>query len=77
MSAIGIVGESPIVRRPRIIAAHAEYRHADFNFQRTQSLIMRAAPWEDRIKPLRSWSQIGAYGAAVALAATALVATLM
>ncbi len=64
MSAIGIA--SPC------ISAHADFRHSDFHFPRTQSLTLRDAPWGRRLKPLRSWSEIGAYGA-VALAATVLL----
>ncbi|HEX4302811.1 MAG TPA: hypothetical protein VHZ78_08455 [Rhizomicrobium sp.] len=68
MSAVGIANACP----SRVISAHADYRHADFHFPRTQSLNSRDAPWERRLKPLRSWSEIGAYGA-VALAATVLL----
>jgi hypothetical protein len=77
MSAIGISGASPFVRRPRIIAAHADYRRSDFIFQRTQSLTMRDTPWAKRSRPLRSWSEISMYGAAAAIAATALVTALI
>ena len=66
MSAIGIS------TRPRIISAHADFRHCDFVFPRTQSLALRDAPWDRRLKPLRSWSEIGTYGAA-ALAASVLL----
>jgi hypothetical protein len=74
MSAIGISGGAAFA--PRIISAHAEHRRNDFIFPRTQSLAFRDAPWEERIKPLRSWSEISVYGA-VALAATALVTALI
>jgi hypothetical protein len=77
MSAIGISGASPFVRKPRIIAAKADYRRSDFIFPRTQSLTMRDAPWAKRTRRLYSWSQIGGYGAAAALAATALMTVLI
>ncbi|HEY4943410.1 MAG TPA: hypothetical protein VII56_18415 [Rhizomicrobium sp.] len=70
MSAIGISGSCRFA--PHIISAHADHRRADFVFARTQSPMLREAPWERRLKPLRTWSEIGAYGAA-ALAATVLV----
>jgi len=53
---------------PRIIASHADHRRSDFIFNRTQSLEMKSAPWETRIRPMKTWSQIGSYGGAVALA---------
>ena len=78
MSAIGIPGGHRF--SPRIISAHADHCGADFVFARTQSLNLREAPWERRLKPLRSWSQIGtrysAYGVA-AVAATALITAFM
>lgn len=80
MSAIGIsnVRAYPALPRrspPRIICAHADHRRSDFIFPRTQSLTMRAAPWDNRIRPMRSWSQIATYGAILTLAAlTVLVA---
>ena len=37
------------------IGAHADYRRDDYVFPRTQSLTMRALPWERRIKPLSFW----------------------
>jgi hypothetical protein len=67
MSAAGLAQE-PLFRRSRIIASHADHRRSDFIFNRTQSLEMKSAPWESRIKPMRSWSEIGTYGGAVMLA---------
>ncbi len=73
MSAIGISNDGQAhAFPPRFISAHADYRHTDFVFPRTQSLALRDAPWEQRIKPLRSWSEIGAYGV-TALAAMGLL----
>lgn len=37
------------------IGAHADYRREDFVFRREQSLEMRAAEWESRLKPIRPW----------------------
>ena len=40
------------------ISAHADYRHEDYFFQRTQSRALRALEWEDSGKPLHSWSEL-------------------
>ena len=82
MSAIGIssVHAYPALPRkssPRIICAHADHRRSDFIFQRTQSLTMRAAPWENRIRPMRSWSEISVYGMLVFVAASTLLAAVV
>jgi hypothetical protein len=63
MSAIGITGTPSAFkkRRPILIGAHADYRPQDFYFSRTQSLPMRDAEWESRIKPMHSWSEIALY----------------
>ena len=79
MSAIGIsnVRAYPALPQkspPRIICAHADHRRSDFIFPRQQSLVMRAAPWERRIRPLRSWSEIAIYGFLLFVAATTLLA---
>jgi hypothetical protein len=74
MSAIGISGSGRFA--PRFISAHADHRRSDFVFPRTQSLGLRDAPWECRLKPMRTWSEIGAYGG-VALAATVLMTALI
>jgi len=64
MSAIGIpVGNIACKPRPMVISAHADYRPEDFYFARTQSVTLRAAKWESRIKPMHSWSEIALYGA--------------
>jgi len=62
MSAIGISADN-VACRPRatVIGAHADYRPEDFSFARTQSVALRAAEWESRIKPMHSWSEIGLY----------------
>lgn len=54
------------------IAAHANYRREDFIFPRTQSLTMREARWERRVKPIRSWSEIVGAAALIGVASMAL-----
>ena len=51
---------------------HADYRHEDYFFQRSQSRALSALEWEQSDKPLRSWSEflyptIAATGAVVAV----------
>jgi len=72
MSAAGLA-QAPLFRRRRIIASHADYKRSDFVFNRTQSREMKNAQWEDRIKPLKSWSEIGTYYG-IAVVATAVTA---
>lgn len=79
MSAMGISNARvypalPRKSAPRIICAHADHRRSDFIFPRQQSLVMRAAPWERRIRPMRSWSELSVYGFLLLLAATTLLA---
>jgi len=55
-----------------IASAHADYRHEDYVFARTQSRKTSALEWEDRVPPLHSWSQVlypalGLASAAVAM----------
>ena len=52
------------------LSAHADYRHEDYFFARTQSRAMAAREWA-RSEPLHSWSEIlyPAAGAAAALLA--------
>jgi len=73
MSAAGLVHARTF--RPRIIASHADHRRSDFVFSRTQSREMKNAPWESRITPMKTWSEIGSYGG-VAVLATMLAAFL-
>jgi hypothetical protein len=40
------------------ISAHADYGHEHMVFARQQSCAMRAVPWENRVKPLKSWSAL-------------------
>jgi len=40
------------------ISAHANYRHEDYFFARTQSRALRALEWEHSDKPLHSWSEL-------------------
>ena len=55
------------------ISAHADYRHEDYFFNRTQSRALRALEWEHSDKPLHSWSELlypalAAAGAVIAVA---------
>ncbi|MDB5734241.1 MAG: hypothetical protein JWP16_2143 [Alphaproteobacteria bacterium] len=40
-----------------LISAHADFRHEDYVFARTQSREMTARAWDHRTAPLQSWSQ--------------------
>ncbi|HKB97075.1 MAG TPA: hypothetical protein VKB94_09505 [Rhizomicrobium sp.] len=40
------------------LSAHADYRHEDYFFARTQSRALRALEWEHSEKPLHSWSEL-------------------
>jgi hypothetical protein len=40
------------------LSAHADYRHADYFFGRTQSRALSARDWEHS-QPLHSWSDCG------------------
>lgn len=74
MSAIGLA--HPRAFAPRIIASHADHRRSDFIFNRTQSLSMKSAQWENRIRPMRTWGEIGSYSGGAAVLATMLAAFL-
>ena len=76
MSAIGISSGPATCIPRRIISAHAEHRRSDFVFQRTQSPSFRDTPWDHRLKPLRTWGEIGAYGSSIVAAITLLTALL-
>jgi hypothetical protein len=54
--------------RGSIIGAHADHRTTDYFFPRVQSLELRDVPWERRLKPVRSYSQMATYAAVLALA---------
>jgi hypothetical protein len=58
------------------ISAHADYRHEDYFFSRTQSRALRALEWEQTGKPLHSWSEILYPGLAVAGAMIAVLGIL-
>ena len=76
MSAMGPLATGDLVA-PRFISAHANVRRDDFVFARTQSSATRDAPWEHRLKPLKSWSEIGSYCGVALAAATVLTTTLI
>lgn len=40
------------------ISAHADYRHEDYFFARTQSRALSALDWEHSTRPLQSWSEL-------------------
>jgi len=40
------------------ISAHANYRHEDYFFNRTQSRALSGLEWERSGMPLQSWSQL-------------------
>lgn len=54
------------------IGAHADYCRDDFIFPRMQSREMRSMPWENRMRPLRSWCEIAATGLLFGLASVLL-----
>ena len=39
------------------ISSHADYRHEDYFFERTQSRALQAREWERSEAPIRSWSE--------------------
>ena len=54
------------------ISSHADYRHEDYFFSRTQSRALDALEWERSGRPLRSWSEyfypaLGLTGVALAV----------
>ena len=53
------------------LSAHADYRHEDYFFARTQSSALNALEWEQTEKPLHSWAEViyPALGVASALLA--------
>jgi hypothetical protein len=64
MSAIGLPNSKNFA-----VSAYADYRHDTLVFPRQQSPILREMEWENRLKPLQSWSSLLGRGAAVALLA--------
>jgi hypothetical protein len=70
MSAIGMP------RSRNYVMSASGYNHSHLVFERQQSLEMREMEWEDRVKPLTSWSVllIRSAGAFVLLAAMAVIA---
>ena len=59
------------------ISSHADYRHEDYFFARTQSRAMSALEWEHSDRPLHSWSQLLYPAAAAAGAVVAIVGILV
>jgi hypothetical protein len=56
-----------------LISAHADFRHEDYVFARTQSRETSAREWDHRTAPIQSWSQwlYPALGVAAAVLAVA------
>jgi hypothetical protein len=52
------ISDAESVAAMSYLSAHADYRHEDYYFARTQSRALRALEWEHSEKPLQSWSQI-------------------
>ncbi|MBS0470757.1 MAG: hypothetical protein JSR60_06775 [Proteobacteria bacterium] len=65
-----------ISSRYKLISAHADYRRSDFIFPRTQSSVLRDAPWERRLRPAYTWSEIGVYGVSAVTTAALLASVL-
>ena len=59
------------------ISSHADYRHEDYFFARTQSRAMSALEWEHSDRPLHSWSGLLYPAAAAAGAVVAIVGILI
>lgn len=59
-----------------IISSHADYRHEDYYFERTQSRAFRALKWGKTEAPLRSWSDYF-YPALAGLSAFAVLAEII
>ena len=55
MSAIGM---SALRGKEFAISAYADVRHEQLFFERQQSLALRNMEWENRIKPMTSWSAL-------------------
>lgn len=53
MSAIGLPHGKGFV-----MSAYADYRHDSLVFARMQSQALRDLEWENRLKPLTSWSAL-------------------
>ena len=72
MSAIGLPHGKDFV-----ISAYADYRHDTLVFARMQSQALRELEWEDRLKPLTSWSVLlGRFAIAACLAGAVLALAL-
>jgi hypothetical protein len=56
-----------------LISAHADFRHEDYVFARTQSRETAGREWAHRAAPIQSWSQLlyPALGVAAAVLAVA------
>lgn len=75
MSAIGLSAASR--GKGFAISAYADIRHEQMFFERQQSLTLRNMEWEDRIKPMTSWSALILRGLGVAVLVYALLTVLI
>jgi hypothetical protein len=53
-----------------MVGSQAEYRASDYFFPRTQSLAMRAIPWERRRKPIQPVDRYAVYALALIASVT-------
>jgi hypothetical protein len=74
MSAIGM---SALRGKGFTISAYADVRHEQMFFERQQSLTLRNMEWENRIKPMASWSALIVRGLGIAVFASAVLAILV
>ena len=66
MSAVGLLASNKDSRAGiALLSAHADFRIEDYFFLRTQSRPTSALKWESRVKPMRSWIDLIALGAAI------------
>jgi hypothetical protein len=75
MSAIGLSAASR--GKGFAISAYADIRHEQMFFERQQSLTLRGMEWEDRIKPMTSWSGLLLRGVGVVVLASVILAVLI
>jgi hypothetical protein len=76
MSAIGSVNRANFDSKYKIIGSHADYKPSDYIFPRSQSIALREAVWESRLRPLKPWSELAAIGVLAATAAVVSVTLL-
>ncbi|HEY1709482.1 MAG TPA: hypothetical protein VGG10_14540 [Rhizomicrobium sp.] len=72
MSNVGFAPERHTLTNPSrcLIGSQAEYRASDYFFPRTQSLSMRAVPWERKPKPIQPVDRYALYALALVASLT-------